>query len=262
MWLDDSTLIAGRRMGTEDNRNPPAFWTDIPIHTFLIDHPDGYILFDTACSPKGMTERWPEFLKQLSPYDVPEEGILANRLAQLNVRPADIKYVVMSHLHVDHGGCLELFTNSEIIVSDNEFTKTMRQYVMNDDLGVHVPADIKAWINAGLKWRPVETDEKEIELLKGVTILNLGPGHSWGMLGLLVELENSGNIILASDAIYTRENQGPPIKLSSIVYDSLGYINTIKYLTTLGKKRNAQIWCGHDKEQFATLTKSTEGFYD
>jgi glyoxylase-like metal-dependent hydrolase (beta-lactamase superfamily II) len=262
MWQDDSLLVAGSRLGNANNKNPPVNWADIPIHTFLIEHPDGYILFDTSCHPKGMTERWPEWQRLQSPYEVPEEGLLLNRLEQLKVRPSDIKYVVISHLHVDHGGCLEYFKNSEIIVSDSEFTKTMRQYVMNEDLGVHMPLDIKEWIKAELKWRPLETAEKQVELLEGVTILNLGPGHSWGMLGLLIELEKSGNVILASDAIYTKENVGPPMRLPGIMYDSLGYGNTIKYLTDLANKRSAQIWYGHDRVQFAGLLKSPEAHYD
>jgi len=262
MWQDDSLLVAGSRLGTADNKNPPVSWADIPIHTFLIDHPDGRILFDTSCHPKGMAERWPEFQRKQSPYEVSEDGLLLNRLAHLRVRPSDIKYIVASHLHVDHGGCLEFFTKSEIFVSDAEFTRTMRQYVLNEDLGVHMPLDIKAWISAGLSWRPVESTEKLIPLLDGVTILNLGPGHSWGMLGLLVELEKTGNVILSSDAIYTKDNVGPPIRLPGIMYDSLGYANTVKFLTDLAKKRTAQIWYGHDRVQFAGLIKSQVGFYE
>ena len=208
MWQDDSLLVAGSRLGTANNKNPPVSWADIPIHTFLIDHPDGRILFDTSSHPKGMAERWPEFQRKQSPYEVSEDGLLLNRLAHLNVRPSDIKYIVVSHLHVDHAGCLEYFTKPEIFVSDAEFTRTMRQYVLNEDLGVHMPLDIKEWISAGLKWRPVQSTEKLIPLLDGVTILNLGPGHSWGMLGLLIELEKTGNVILSSDALHEGQ-RGP-----------------------------------------------------
>lgn len=43
-------------------------------------------------------------------------------------------------------------------------------------------------------------------------ILNFGSGHAWGMIGLQVELSELGSIILASDAIYTAESIGPPLK--------------------------------------------------
>jgi N-acyl homoserine lactone hydrolase len=262
MWGDKSNFIAGCSTATASNLHPEAQWIEFPIQTFLVDHPDGLVLFDTSCHPLGMTERWPDFIRELSPYEVSEDGLLVNRLAQLNVKPSDIKYVVISHLHDDHGGCLELFTNSEIYINDHEFTRTMRQYVLREDLNVHVPKDIEQWIRAGLKWRPVEDDEQEIELMEGVTVLNFGSGHSWGMLGLFLELKNTGNILIASDAIYTAENAGPPIKVPGIIYDSLGYIRTVKKIQRIAKERNATIWFGHDMQQFNGLTKSTDGFYD
>jgi glyoxylase-like metal-dependent hydrolase (beta-lactamase superfamily II) len=82
------------------------------------------------------------------------------------------------------------------------------------------------------------------------------------MLGLLIELEKTGNVILSSDAIYTKDNVGPPIRLPGIMYDSLGYASTVKFLTDLAKKRSAQIWYGHDRVQFAGLIKSQDGFYE
>ena len=262
MWGDKANFIAGCTTATASNKNPDSQWIEFPIQTFLIDHPDGLLLFDTACHPKGMTERWPDFIRELSPYYVTEEELLVNRLAQLNVKPEDVKYVVISHLHDDHGGCLELFKNSEVYISDREFTRTMRQYVLRKDLNVHVPKDIEQWIKAELNWRPIMDDEVELKLMDGVTILNFGSGHSWGVMGLFLEMEKAGNVIIASDALYTAENAGPPVRVPGIIYDSLGYISTAEKINKMAKERNAQIWFGHDMEQFKTLVKSTEGHYE
>ena len=70
--------------------------------------------------------------------------------------------------------------------------------------------------------------EDELELAKGVKILNFGPGHAWGLLGLHVELPGEGGIILASDAVYTSESLGPPVKMPGIIYDSIGYLNAVE----------------------------------
>ena len=107
-------MISMHTPASIDNPNPPAEFVEFPVYAVLIDHPEGKILFDTGCNPDGMGEegRWPQGIQTLFPAFQSEECYLINRLEQLKVRPEDIKYVVASHLHLDHAGCLELFTNA------------------------------------------------------------------------------------------------------------------------------------------------------
>ncbi len=259
--LDKSFLVAGCTSATTDNKNPDTIWQEIPIRSFLIDHPDGKIVFDTGCSP-DFASKWPEFIHKQSPYRVTEEQIFLNRLAQLQVKPEDVQKVVMSHLHVDHAGNLSAFKNAEIFVNNDEFTTTLRNYVRGTDLDVHVPVDIEAFIAAKLNWRPVMPEEKEVPIAEGVTVLNLGSGHSWGMLGLRVDLKNSGTFLLVADALYLQENLGPPIKTPGIIHDSLGFVRTAKFLGDYAKKHHATILFGHDMAQFKTLKKSPAEYYD
>jgi len=262
MWIDKRILLAGAGNATASNRNPPAVWDSIPMQTFLIEHPDGPILFDTACNPEGMASRWPEWIKEISPYTFTEAQLPLNRLAALGYKPSDIKDVVVSHLHVDHGGCLEYFKDSRIIVSDAEITNTMRNYVVKDELDVHMRCDIEQWIKADLHWYTLSDDVEEVELRKGVRILNLGSGHSWGMLALLVDLPDTGKVLLSSDALYTADNLGPPVRLPGIVLDTVGYRKTAVRLKQIADREHATIWFGHDKAQFSMLTKSDVGHYE
>lgn len=94
----------------------------------------------------------------------------------------------------------------------------------------------------------------------GVTIVNLGPGHSYGMLGMLVELE-SGNYLLAADAIYSRAHYEPVPQLSGVVYDEKGYFDTMEFLRRYAAEHHAELLFGHDMKQFQSLKKSTEGYY-
>ena len=115
MWLDKSNVVAGSRLATDDNRNPPAEWTSIPVTSFLVEHPDGLVLFDTGCDPLGMSEHWPERSKQVSPFEADENGTVGERLAQLGFRPEDVKYLVMSHLHTDHAnGAAQLLSRVRV----------------------------------------------------------------------------------------------------------------------------------------------------
>ena len=129
------------------------------------------------------------------------------------------------------------------------------------DMGKSV-ADIKAIIDAELTWRPVMEDEFEVPVAQGLTIVNFGSGHSWGMLGLRVDLENSGSFLLVSDALYSAENYGPPVHMPGIVYDTIGYARTAKVIEKYCAAHGCRILFGHDAEQFAGLKKSPEAFYD
>ena len=264
MKMDKNFMVAAHNPASVDNPNPPAEFVEFPVYAVLIDHPEGKILFDTGCNPEGMGEegRWPEGVQKLFPAFQDESCYLINRLEQLNLRPDDIKYVVASHLHLDHAGCLELFTNATIIVHDSELKNTMKQYAMTKDMGAYIWADINAWIGNDLKWKTVMPHEDELELVKGVKILNFGPGHAWGLLGLHIDLPGEGGVILASDAVYSEENYGPPVKIPGIIYDSLGYLSAVDKIKKYAERTNSQVWYGHDSKQFRNFIKSTEGFYE
>ncbi|EPY11721.1 AhlS family quorum-quenching N-acyl homoserine lactonase [Paenibacillus alvei] len=264
MSMDKNWLLAMHNPATVLNPNAANEFVEFPVYTVLIDHPEGKILFDTACNPNGMGKegRWAESIQMLFPWKASEECYLHNRLAQLNVSPQDIKYVVASHLHLDHAGCLELFTNATIIVHEDELNGALQTYARNEKEGGYIWADIDAWIKNNLQWKTIKRTEDQLELAEGITLLNFGSGHAWGMLGLHVNMPETGGIILASDTIYTAESYGPPVRPPGNLYDSLGYRNTVERIRTLATRTNSQVWYGHDANQFKGFRKSTEGYYE
>ncbi|NUU62193.1 AhlS family quorum-quenching N-acyl homoserine lactonase [Paenibacillus agri] len=264
MSMDKNWIIAMHNPATINNPNAATQFVEFPIYTVLIDHPEGKILFDTACNPSSMGPegRWAESTQLSSPWVASEECYLHNRLEQLNVRPEDIRYVIASHLHLDHAGCLEMFTNATIIVNEDELNGALQSYARNIKDGAYVWDDIDAWIKNHLQWKTIKRQEDNLELAEGIKILNFGSGHAWGMIGLHIELPETGGIILASDAIYSAESYGPPVRPPGIIYDLLGYRETVERIRTLATRTNSQVWFGHDGNQFKQLRKSTEGYYE
>jgi N-acyl homoserine lactone hydrolase len=264
MSMDKNWMIAMHNPATVTNPNAQTEFVEFPIYTVLIDHPAGKILFDTACNPNSMGPegRWTEATQQTFPYKASEECYLHNRLEQLNVRPEDIKFVVASHLHLDHAGCLEMFTNATIIVHEDELNGTLQSYARNQKEGAYIWADIDAWIKNNLQWQTIKRNEDNIQLADGIKVLNFGSGHAWGMIGLHIQMPETGGIILASDAVYTADSFGPPIKPPGIIYDSLGYAASVEKIRRLAKETNSQVWFGHDSNQFNNFRKSTEGYYE
>ncbi|MGK4465982.1 AhlS family quorum-quenching N-acyl homoserine lactonase [Mammaliicoccus sciuri] len=264
MRMDKNLMIAGSNQATLDNTNAPNEMFEFPIYTVFIDHPEAKILFDTACNPNSMGEngRWINQTQKAFPYTADESCYLPNRLEQINVDPSEVDYVVASHLHLDHAGCLEYFTNATVIVHDDELNGTMQTYARNQKAGAYIWADIDAWIKNDLTWKTIKPYEDNLEIVKGVKVLNFGSGHAWGMIGLEVETQELGTLILASDAIYTAESMGDILKPPGILYDSIGWARSVEKIKRLAKEKDAQIWFGHDGNQFEGFRKSTDGYYE
>ena len=119
---------------------------------------------------------------------------LLNGLARHGLRPADIAAIVLSHLHFDHANNLEMFPNAQVYVSAAECAYARAQHP--DDL--YVPSYLLGQLDAIDCYRM----EREGELLPGVRWL-AAPGHTPGLIALVLDDTPQGRVVLASDAIKT-----------------------------------------------------------
>lgn len=222
----------------------------IPMSSYLIEAEEGTILFDFGNSLH-------------SSIKVPPEQSLLYSLNQLGHKPEDIRYAVCSHLHSDHIGYLKYFTNSKIYIHHDELSVVRHLYDTKTyaESLYYQKEDVEDWFATDLHWIEVSGRFQVQELLPGVDLLILGRGHSYGMLGLMVHLKQ-GSVILCSDCCYCRKNYEPVITPQATLLDEPAYRETIQYLLNLSKKNHAQLWCGHDAEQFQSLRKYDQGFYE
>ncbi|MGH9805743.1 MAG: N-acyl homoserine lactonase family protein [Terriglobia bacterium] len=262
--LDKNFMVANSTVSTARNPNPPGQLIDIPVSAYYIEHPDGNVLFDTGCHPEwgGPNGRWPQSTQEIFPVIGGDECMLPARLEALGVGPDQIRYVVLSHLHCDHAGCVEYFRKSKLIVHEDEFAGAYTHYALRDDSTPYIVNDLERWSRLDLHWRRVGRKEPDQTLVDGVRLLNFGAGHAYGMLGVEVALRSQNGVLLVSDACYTAENYGPPMRPSGISYDSIGFARTIERIRAIAESKNAGVWYGHDAAQFETLRKSTEGWYE
>src|SRR5207244_7212883 len=99
----------------------PTDTIQIPVGFFVVMHPKGNVLFDTGNNDKIITDPsyWGPFFKAYNPVVTPDVAIDA-QLGKIGLKPDDIKYVVIGHLHLDHGGNVGKFPNSTIVVQRDE----------------------------------------------------------------------------------------------------------------------------------------------
>lgn len=96
-----------------------------PIHAWLIDHPEGPLLVDTgetcrACA-RGYFARWHPYYRGSVAFAIAPDEEVGPALAELGLRPRDIRAVLLTHLHTDHAGGLAHFPHCAIFVSAVEW---------------------------------------------------------------------------------------------------------------------------------------------
>lgn len=262
MRMDRSLMVANWNLASVDDPAPRGEHVSFPVPAYYVDHPAGGILFDGGCHPRCMGPQglWPEAFQRHFPYTGGPEHTVVNRLAEIGVAPGDVRTCVLSHLHNDHTGGLEFFPKARVIVHEDELHACLTAYARGDRTTSYTWAETDRWTKLGLDFHLVARDDPDLDLAPGVTVLNFGAGHAPGMLGLAVDLPRTGPVLLVSDAIYGRENYGPPVKPSGFMYDRIGYLRTIERIRRLAGRSGAKVWFGHDPQQFAELRRGADGY--
>lgn len=250
---DKNNVVAGATVGTRSQPQVTNQWIKLPVMAFLIDTGDQYILYDTGSNPEAMNGYWSNVLQEVYPlYQKPEEQ-LDQQLARCGVKPEQIKTVVLSHMHLDHAGNLQLFPHADVFVPRLDFMAARTQIALNQDPNTH-----GGYVKGDLE-RPVKQYhlvDDDFELCPGIEVINL-PGHTPGLLGLVVHLK-SGTFILPQDCIYSTDIYGPPAKISGLLYDSLTFSKSVEKVRNLAKKYQAKVIFAHDYEFFQTLKTAPE----
>ena len=104
-------------------------WTPrLPIHVWVIEHPEGVIVIDTGETSRAMEPgyfpSWHPYFKNLKEWVNPEDEI-GPQLKNTGIEPSNVKYVIMTHLHTDHAGGLSHFPDSEILVHNPTYKNAL-----------------------------------------------------------------------------------------------------------------------------------------
>src|SRR5262245_29767686 len=198
---------------------------------YLIKHARGWLLWDTglgdavAAMPGGQKSN-------AGVWTV--KNTLASQLAEIGVKPADIRYLVLSHSHGDHVGNVNLFPQSTLLVQKAE-------YDWPDPAGVP-------------RFKPDMTvikaeGDHDVFGDDSITLIST-PGHSPGHQCLLVKLPKTGALMFSGDAVHTQanwDNKRTPIQNFNSVQSAAALDRMVAVL----KEHNAQLWIGHEPTEVA-----------
>ena len=164
--------------------------TVMPIFVYLIEHEKGLILVDTGQS----------YAMRDDNSILEENGTVIPKLRELGYTPDDVKYVVMSHLHLDHSGYMNDFPNSTFIVRKEELKAAWWPEACEG--GYVFPTFDKT---RGYKFvQPADEESYDI-FLDGSVVLIDTRGHSRGHQSLVLTLPETGKLVLACDAAPLKE---------------------------------------------------------
>jgi len=189
--LDSSFLVLAREMGV------PAH---VPTHGYLILGGDAPILVDTGASH-------PEIMHRLGMKGwVSEEQKLENQLAKYELEFKDIRWILHTHLHIDHAGQDDRFPMTTTVV----INRKELEHSVSGLMGEQYPAEyIKHLVDrlhtpGALRLLDLELTGSE-QIIPGVRCEAAG-GHTEGSMNILVDTDE-GTACICGDVIYNIQHQ-------------------------------------------------------
>lgn len=217
---------------------------EIPVPVYLIQTDDDEnVLVDTGLHPANVDDRYHAWGRDAEDIVLPLlhlEDLLEHRLGELGLQLGDITHVVNTHLHADHCGGNFLFPHAEILVQREHYDEALAHPQIPSEL-FHRPE---------LTYRLLDGDG---ELFAGVRAI-VAPGHARGLQALLVSLPDSGNILIAGDAIDTQEHLDRDLWTHCPEPETAR--RSARQLQDIAAAEDALLLFGHDAEQWRTLRLS------
>jgi N-acyl homoserine lactone hydrolase len=227
-------IDCGWAHATDQSLWSPGINAGVPIdfsdNCYLIHHDsEGYLLWDSGvtdrltAAPDGVT------VPALSQTWRRTQTLVA-ALAALGVKPADVRYLAISHVHPDHVGNVEEFPDATLIMQKAE-----------SEYGLKLPVKPFSPKN---KLQLIEGD-KDLFGDGSLTVLST-PGHTPGHQSLLVHLKKTGYVVLSGDVVHFQSNWDNR-RIPGFNSDQAQSTASMEKIAHVLADKHAQLWINHDK---------------
>jgi len=255
---DEGFLTRGGNTSTASNPNPENRRRKLVVMAALIEMPgqDGLILFETGCG-EGMDNTWGDVLQDVfapDPRPLSQDTTLPAQIAKTGHDISEVKTVIMGHLHLDHAGGLDTYfkdrSDVTIYVHEEELKHSYWAIATKHDAGVYLPH----YMHLGLKWETF--NDSELELFPGLHLLHC-PGHTPGLVCMMLHLAGGKTFIFTTDQYHVKENfEGTP--QGWLARDHNSWYRSHCTIKRLQQQYDASICFGHDWEVFKSFKRNPE----
>jgi N-acyl homoserine lactone hydrolase len=221
------------------------------IYSVIASHAEGrrkIFLVDTGFSSgASMTGR------RFADVETPAET-----LRKVDLTPADVDTILLTHLHFDHAGNLDAFPNATILVQASEYEGWRHVLSRLGD----APTTKQSWILSSMNPNDVRTLERAVsdgrvtfvdgshDVVPGVSLKLAADTHTFGSQWVEIATP-TGPVVLAGDSVVTYANlerMWPPGYHQG---NAWRLIETYEHLKDLvGPDRLERIVVGHDMQIF------------
>ena len=232
---------------------------EIPIPFYVLVHPKGVAVLDGGSALEAATDPhgyWGAAAQIYTPVMAKGEDCVS-LVKTLGIAPEDVRWVIQSHLHIDHTGSVGRFPNATYVVQRSEF-----EYAYTPDWFAAAGYSRKDFDRPGLRWQFLNgvADDMCDFFGDGTLTTVFTPGHSPGHQSFLINLPNSGKILLAVDAAYTRDHWEERA-LPGFVTSMTDAVRSVQKLRAIAERSEALLVTGHDPDEWPSFRKAPK-YYD
>jgi glyoxylase-like metal-dependent hydrolase (beta-lactamase superfamily II) len=217
---------------------------DLSDRCYLIKHPKGTLLWNT-----GLNDA---ISKNPDGEDVAGGAIhvwvqkhLADQLKQAGVEPKDITYITFSHMHQDHAGNANLFTNSTLIMQEEEYDASFGTDPSKFRFNPLFYGKLKANPVIKLKGDLDVFGDGSVQILRS-------PGHTPGHQCLYLNLPRTGPVLLSGD-LWHWATQREFKRVPAFNFDRDLTLASMERIESFVKQHGAKVWIEHDAQQNASI---------
>jgi len=224
-----------------------------PVVWFLLTHPRGHSIIDGGNAAECAVDakaRWGKITENSTLTMKPEQAVVPT-LERLGIDLADVRWIIQTHLHLDHTGAIaaiDRFPNAQVLV-----TRTEHQWAHAPDSLAEVGYCKADYAKPGVPWALLEeTDDGYDVYGDGVLRCWRTPGHSPGHQSLEIHLPSGASFFLTGDAANSLDHLDE-VTLPGFIISAPDSLASVQKIKRLAWRADATIIAGHDPDQWATL---------
>lgn len=224
-----------------DPATPAGTRRTIADPVFLIVHPRGTLVWDTGLGDELAGRAEPLLVEDHALFQV--ETRLADQLATAGHPAAGVDLLALSHFHSDHTGNIGLFTGATLLVQHDEYDAAKAQGALGP-----------------LAERPVVQLNGDHDVFAdGSVVIKRLPGHTAGHQALLVELEETGAVLLSGDITHSAASWQTGA-IPSFNHDVAASEASLAQAREILARHRASLWIQHDLDHYLGLRKVPEHY--